>query len=54
MVEQAVAAQQRNSSPENSGFDIFGDNSKNTSDARPAVEISHDSIVKEGSPLPKR
>jgi conjugal transfer mating pair stabilization protein TraG len=54
MVEQAVAAQQRNSSPENSGFDIFGDNSKHTSDARPAVEISHDSIVKEGSPLPKR
>ncbi|MDX7789035.1 conjugal transfer protein TraG N-terminal domain-containing protein [Aeromonas caviae] len=54
MVEQAVAAQQRGSGSASSGFDIFGGDSKHSTDAKPAVEISHDSLVKEGAPLPKR
>ncbi|WP_323077815.1 conjugal transfer protein TraG N-terminal domain-containing protein [Aeromonas hydrophila] len=54
MVEQAVSARQTSSSSENNGFDLFGGGSKETPAPTPTVDISHDSLLKEGVTIPKK
>ncbi|MBW3834724.1 hypothetical protein GPU98_22375 [Aeromonas hydrophila] len=54
MVDQAVSARQISSSSEHNGFDLFGGGSKETQAPTSTVDISHDSLLKEGVTIPKK
>ncbi|WP_373871118.1 hypothetical protein, partial [Aeromonas hydrophila] len=55
MVEQAVSARQPSPSNDgNNGFDLFGGESKSSVALPSSIDISHDTLIKEGAKLPKR